>query len=194
MFGSSSAHRLVDDRPGRHGHPFLASHRAFAACTREFARLSDEVSRLVATLAGATAEEKATVRRSPDRCIVQLGPVALTIAWLRGNHDSVAAGELLVIVWRGAVAPRTRHEPERPAAGPAPLGATPLWEQVLTAVGDSEEAWAWQPHGADEIAGCSSNDLAVRCVGRLRAAYLERDVALPPLEPDPVSADAVSVT
>jgi hypothetical protein len=140
--------------------------------------LSDEVSSGVAALQGPTAEEKPTVRRSPERCIVQVGPVALTLAWLRGNLDSVAEGELLVIVWRGEVAPRQRHQPERPGTGPAPLGATPLWEQVLTPFGDSEATWTWQPID-DEIGRCSSTELAARCVGRLGAAYLDREVALP---------------
>jgi hypothetical protein len=185
VFGSSSAHRFDGDRPNGYRQPFLTSRRALAACTRELARLSDEVLRGVAALRGPMADAKATVRRSPDRCIVQLGPVALTLAWLQGHHDSVAAGELLVIVWRGAVAPRQRHQPERPATGPAPLGATPLWEQVLTAVGDSEETWTWQPHD-DEIARCSSTELAARCVGRLRAAYEEREVPLA-LGPDTVN-------
>jgi hypothetical protein len=188
VIGNSSADHLVEDRPSRYRLPFLASQRALAACTREFARLGDEVVRGVAALPGSPAEERNSVRRSPDRFIVQLGPVALTIAWLRGNHDAVAAGELLVIVWCGAVAPRQRHQPERPATGPAPLGATPLWEQVLAAVGDSEETWAWQPHDDDVIGRCSSAELAARCVGRLRAAYLEREVPLP------LDRDAVSIT
>ena len=189
MLESSSApHLLGDDRHTRFGLPFLASHSALAVCTRELARLGDEVVRGVAALAAAAPTEKATVRRSPDRCIVQLGPVALTIAWLRGSYDAVAAGELLVIVWRGAVAPRQRHQPERPATGPAPLGATPLWEQVLTPVGESEETWAWQPQDDDRIGQCSSAELSARCVARLRAAYLEREVPLP------LGPDAVSVT
>lgn len=171
VISTSPAPHLVEDRHARFGVPFLASQRAVAACTRELARLGDEVMRGVAALPGA-ADEKATIRRSPDRCIVQLGPVALTIAWLRSSHDAVAAGELLVIVWRGAVAPRRSHHPERPATGSAPVGATPLWEQVLVAAGDSEETWAWRQH-TDEIARCSSAELAARCVGRLRAAYIE---------------------
>ena len=190
MSGSSSPDRLLgDDRHSRFGPSFLDSHRALAVCTRELARLADEVVRGVAALAGAAAAEKTTVRRSPDRCIVQLGPVALTIAWLRGTHDAVAAGELLVIVWRGAVAPRPRLQPERPATGPAPLGATPLWEQVLTPKGDSEETWAWQPEDDDDrVERCSSAELAARCVGRLRAAYMEREVPLP------LERAAVSIT
>jgi hypothetical protein len=176
VIGSSSAHDVHGDRP-RFGRPYLTSYRALAACTRELARLGDEVVDGIAALRGPMAEEKPTVRRSPDRCIVQLGPVALTLAWLRTTLDSVAEGELLVIVWRGTVAPRQRHQPERPVAGPVPLGATPLWEQVLTPVGDSEETWTWQPRD-DEIGRCSSTALAARCVSRLRVAYLEREVAL----------------
>jgi hypothetical protein len=118
---------------------------------------------------------------------VQLGPVALTLAWLRSSHDSVAAGELLVIVWRGVVAPRMRHEPERPATRPAPLPATPLWEQVLTVIADSEETWAWQPHDT-KIKPCSSTELAARCVERLRVAYLESG------GPSSLNPDAVSIT
>ena len=141
-------------------------------CTRELARLSDDIVRGVAALSGTTVEHKAVVRQWPDRCIVQLGPVALTLAWLRSSHDSVATGELLAIVWRGAVAPRRTYEPERPDKRPAPLPATPLWEQVLTAVGDSEASWGWLPHHA--AAGrCSSTELAASCVERLRVAYLE---------------------
>ena len=171
MIGSSSDHHhLLDDR--RYGQPFLTSHRAFAACSRELTRLTDEVLQAVAHLPAVDAEEKPVVRRSPDRCIIQLGPVALTLAWLRGAQDPVAEGELLVIVWQGAVAPRLRHEPERPIKGPAPAGATPLWEEVLVAAGESEDTWAWQPRAADAPT-CSSTELAARCAKRLGAAYQE---------------------
>jgi hypothetical protein len=179
VIGNVPAHDFAQDRHSRYGLPFLASHRALAACTRELARLADQVVSSTAALSDPASMEKAIVRRSPERCIVQLGPVALTIAWLRGAHDAVDAGELLVIVWRGAVAPRARHQWERPVAGPAKVGATPLWEQVLTAAGDSEETWAWQPQNGELIGRCSSAELAVRCVGRLHAAYVERDVAIP---------------
>lgn len=175
MFGASSADRLIND--GTHyRRPYLASPRAYAACARELGRLGDEVLRGIAALGGDMHDVKATVRRSPDRCIVQLGPVALTFAWLRHNNDSIAAGELLVIVWRGAVAPRKEHNPERPSKGPASLGAKALWEQVLVAVGESEDTWGWHPHG-DELARCSSTELAARCVSRLQAAYLDATIA-----------------
>lgn len=170
MTGGSSGHRLIDDRYTRQ--PFLATHRALAACAREFGRLSDEVVEGVAALPSTNVEHKATARQSPSRCIVQLGPVALTIAWLRGPHDSVETGELLAIVWRGAVAPRQKHEPERHLMVRAPLAATPLWEQVLTAVAETEATWAWQSKDA-AVGRCSSAELAARCVERLRVAYSE---------------------
>jgi hypothetical protein len=173
MIPTSSAERSAEPPHNNYfRQPFLGSHKAVAACSREFVRLSREVLEGVSALPGAAADEKAVVRQSPDRCIVQLGPVALTLGWLRSTHDSVATGELLVIVWRGAVAPRTRHQPERPVTGPAPLAATALWEQVLTPVGDSEASWAWQPRGT-EVGRCSSSELALRCVEQLRVAYVE---------------------
>jgi hypothetical protein len=173
MIETSSAERPIDaPHNNYYRQPFLTSHKALAACGRQFARLSREILDGVAALPDAAAEEKAVVRQSPDRCILQLGPVALTLAWLRSTHDSVATGELLVIVWRGAVAPRMKYQPERPATGPAPLAATPIWEQVFTAAGDSEASWAWQPLGT-QVGGCSSSELAARCVEQLRVAYLE---------------------
>jgi hypothetical protein len=187
MFGSSSAQRLVNDRYTHERQSFLGSHRALAACARELGRLSDEVVHGVAALPSAHVEHKATVRQSPSRCIVQLGPVALTLAWLRSSNDSVATGELLVIVWRGAVAPARKHQPERPHVGPAPLAATALWEQVLTAVADSEATWSWQPRDT-ELVRCSSTELAARCVGQLCAAYLDSDAESPLLShPNPAS-------
>jgi hypothetical protein len=172
MIATSFAERRVDAGTNNYQRPFLASHKAVAACAREFVRLSREIVDGVAALPAAMAEEKAVVRQSPERCIVQLGPVALTLAWLRSTNDSIATGELLVIVWRGAVAPRTRHQPERPVTGPAPLAATALWEQVLTPVADSEASWTWQPRGS-EIGQCSSSELALRCVDQLGVAYQE---------------------
>ncbi len=177
MPGPSSEHDLANGG-FRYGRPFLSTHRAHAACARELVRLTDEVVRLVAALGGPTQTEKVTVRRSPDRCIVQLGPVALTVGWILSNNDAIAQGELLIIVWRGVVAPRREHNPERPSKGPAPLAATPLWEQVLAAVGDSEQTWTWHLQG-DETGWCSSSDLAARCVSRLHAAYLDGVVSAP---------------
>lgn len=116
--------------------------------------------------AGASA---AVVRQSPGRCIVQLGPVALTAAWLRRSTGPLDEGELLVIVWRGSVAPPLEHHPERMSARGAST-ASALWERTLTPVATSEAAWRWQSATA-ESAACSSSELAAQCVEHLRLAH-----------------------
>lgn len=148
---------------------FLASHRALAVCSRELGRLTTDVVRGAAML-GSDVEQKSVERLSPGRCIVQLGPVALTLTWLRSTIDSVADGDLLVIVWRGAVAPRAEHLPERMTTRRQPIAATALWEGVFVAAGSDEASWTWQAKDAG-AAGYSSADLAAQCVERLRTAY-----------------------
>jgi hypothetical protein len=169
--------RDAQDRPS-----FVASHRALAVCTREFGRLAGEVALGLTALNVAGEMEKALVVQSPGRCIAQVGPVALTITWLRSRLDVVADGELLVVVWHGNVAPPSARFRERVMKGPASgtAGAGPsaqaLWEEVLSVSADSEESWRWQPTGASATADAASTSytstaLAARGVERLRAAY-----------------------
>lgn len=153
------------DRPS-----FLASHRALAVCTREFGKLSDGVVDGVEALAASGAAEKPVVRTMPGRCIVQLGPVALTIAWLRSTLDSVADGQLLVMVWRGNVAPKMTRLPEQQASrGAGAAVPVALLEESLTAAGQDEASWTWRL-GAD-MQDFTSAELAARCVKLLREAY-----------------------
>lgn len=163
---------VAGDSDRREGQPFLETHRALAACTREFGRLADGVVHGVAGLRAAGVEEQPVVRQSPGRCIVQLGPVALTVAWLRSTLDSVAKGELLVVVWQGAVAPPREHHPERTATAHATRSASVLWEQALTVVAPTDALWTWKPDSAGSE-GYSSAELAAECVQRLGAAYEE---------------------
>ena len=155
---------------------YTSSFRANAACARELARLYDEIA---ASLSGArvpadakVVEEPPVVRRSPARCLVQLGPVALTVAWLQRAQGTVADGELLVVVWRGEVAVRTPQGFERAHQQSGASLATALWETVLVVSAQSETQWGWAPAsgGGDAL---SSPALAARCVERLRAAYAE---------------------
>ena len=168
--------RDAQDRPS-----FVASHRALAVCTREFGRLTGEIASGLAALHGAGELEKAIVVQSPGRFIVQLGPVALTIAWLRSRLDVVADGELLVVVWHGNVAPPAARFRERVLKGPT-TGAGPsakaLWEEVLSVRADSEESWRWHLAGTLATADAASTsytsmELAARSVDRLRLAYAE---------------------
>jgi hypothetical protein len=164
--------RLLDTT-AEHSHrpAYAASYRANSACARELTRLHDAVADGLAAWCGGT-DEKPVVRRSPARCLVQVGPVALTLAWLQSGHGTVADGELLVVVWRGsvAVASRSPRGFERAGDRAGASCATSLWEQVYMVDASSEEAWGWAPVGGDAL---SSVALADQCVERLRAAYAE---------------------
>ena len=154
---------------------YTSSFRANAACARELARLYDEITESLGdarVLADAKVAEEPVVRRSPARCLVQLGPVALTVGWLQRAQGTVADGELLVVVWRGEVAVRTPQGFERAHQHSGATMATALWETVLVVSAQSESQWGWAPAGGGEDA-LSSAALARRCVERLRAAYAE---------------------
>lgn len=151
---------------------YTASYRANAACTRELARLHEEIETLLTDSSAAPASEEPVVRRSPARCLVQLGPVALTLAWLQRAQGTVADGELLIVVWRGEVGVRTPQGFERAHQQSGASSATAIWETVLVVAAKSETSWGWAPAGAPEEA-LSSSALAHRCVERLRAAYAE---------------------
>jgi hypothetical protein len=150
--------------------PFLSTPRALAPCTREFARLSASIAEIVAASLGGNVPDKIVIRQEPERCIVQVGSAAaLTVAWIRNNRDTVAEGELLVILWRGMVAPSLRHQPER-AAPAALLTATAISETVFVAEASSEADWGWRPLDAPGDRYSSMN-LAHSLVDRLRVIH-----------------------
>jgi hypothetical protein len=149
---------------------FLASHRATLVCAREVALLLKTVAAGASALNAGGSVERPAVRRSPDRCIVQLGPVAITVAWLPRRQVSIEDGRLLVILWRGMVAPPTiQYEPERVPTRAVRSSATALGEQTYRPVAASEATWNWKPEGQDH--SYASADLGERCVEWLRTAY-----------------------
>jgi hypothetical protein len=154
-----------------YGAPFLTTHRAVAVCARELIHLTEEIVAAVTALRDSLGVEKEVVRKPPGRCMVQLGPVALTAVWLRGNADSIASGQLLVNVWEGNVAPPIDHSWERSGRERNSQPARLVWEMVLVASADAESSWAWIPSVADS-APISASQLASTCAEQLRAAYL----------------------
>ncbi|HKW47592.1 MAG TPA: hypothetical protein VJN70_09105 [Gemmatimonadaceae bacterium] len=146
------------------GQPFLNTLRAVSVSAREFARLGDCLSDGVQSSFGETIDRKPNVRRSPDRCIIQVGPCAVTVAWIRNRHDA-AEGELLIIHWRGTVAPATQSQFER--ARELTLTATPLSESVFVADATSETDWMWRSR-EEPLLRYSSASLATWVIERLR--------------------------
>jgi len=172
------AERRADARTYEVRGNFITSHRATAVCARELARLHDAIADGLAAWGVGTARvgddtnlaDAPVVRRTPVRCLVQVGPVALTVAWLQRAQGTVADGELLIVVWRGAVAVQTPGGFERTADRAS--SAIPVWETVLVADAESEAGWVWVPAGVADVT-LSSAMLAEQCIERLRSAHAE---------------------
>ena len=155
---------MVEDRSVQQRDTFLASHRAITHLGREFDRLAAEVTKRVATVNRDDTEIPLEVHRVPGRCTVQLGPVALTLSWVRTRPDNVATGRLMIIEWEGHIGRGT------PSGGP---GAIPLRETVLRAEATRVEDWQWK---SDDVAGYAydSSELAAHCVDSLAYALQDR--------------------
>jgi len=148
---------------------FLGTHRAISVAGREFTRLSDALVAAAKKVATAHAAEAPTTRLSPDRCIVQLGPVALTVAYIRSGRDVPVGGQLLAIIWRGTIAARGEHIPERSGGRKAPAPPVQVWEETHVVSAQSESTWHWHPRALDQ-AGYTSPELAELCIERLQDA------------------------
>jgi hypothetical protein len=159
---------LVAPRTWREPPPFTESYRARAVCVREVAQLSNEIARRLRARHAAGDAAEPGVSQSPGRCIVQLGPVALTVTWLRSRLDVVAEGQLMVVVWQGAVGPGTRQVPERINAR-ATASARVLWEDAFVVVAQDEASWRWHSDAA-HASDCTTLALVDRCVERLSSA------------------------
>lgn len=149
---------------------FLTSHRAQSVGAREFAKLTESLVALAKRAASLNACEPPVTRLSPDRCIVQLGPVALTVAHLRNGNDVPPGGQLLAIIWNGTIAPRGDHVPERNGARHVPPPPVSVWEESMVVSAAAESSWHWHPNGVDS-AGYTSPELAERCIVQLQQAF-----------------------
>ena len=162
--GSAGVSLTDDDRATQQRDTFLASHRAITHLGREFDRLAAEVAKRAATVNRDDVEIPLEVHRVPGRCTVQLGPVALTLSWVRTRPDTVATGRLMIIEWEGQVGRGGM------ASGPSPI---PLRETVLRADATRVEDWQWK---SDDVAGYAydSTELAAHCVDSLAYALQDR--------------------
>ena len=175
MFESTDFIPTESDRAELARERFLTSHRAIAACSREFTVLAQHVAERASALRHELLiEDEADIRLTPERCIIQVGPVALTIAWLRGPLDSLTDGRLLIIAWHGTIARRRFSElPVRRSAAPAAQTAVSISEEVYLASAENELTWAWQSE-ADPSIRYNAMTLAARTVDRLREAWSMR--------------------
>jgi hypothetical protein len=91
------------------------------------------------------------------------------VAFIRNRRES-ADGELLVMHWRGNVAPSLRHEPER--ASPRTQSAQVLSESLYIPEATSETDWIWRSR-AEPTLSYTWMSLAELVIDRLRTIYDE---------------------
>ena len=144
---------------------FLGSSRAVAVCAREFERLADNIAKRAATV-GEKTGTRAEVQRMPDRCIVQMGPVALSVSWVRERVDTVATGRLMIAEWQGTVVRASQRPPEMQTKSVPHGPATLMRENILRADATGEPDWLWR-HESTTDRGFASRDLAAQCVDSL---------------------------
>ncbi|MBX6330670.1 MAG: hypothetical protein IRY91_02360 [Gemmatimonadaceae bacterium] len=73
------------------------------AAHREVGRVIDGIVEGAAELRACFPEVEVGVRRTPERCVVQAGPVALSASWLSPSPATDGGGTLLVLEWEGTV-------------------------------------------------------------------------------------------
>lgn len=153
---------------------FLDSHRALAVCAREFDRLADDVAKRVMDLEDEAKGLKADVKRSPGRCIVQLGPVALTISWLRTRGETVSQGRLLIVEWTGTVGANGAQEYVNGVPTVAVTQtAKVVSEAVYMAEASDEKSWTWRREGKNVRKAHKSPELAKSVVSSVNSTLRE---------------------
>ena len=153
---------------------FLDSHRALAVCAREFDRLADDIAKRVLNLQDEAKGLKADVRRSPGRCIVQLGPVALTISWLRTRAETVSQGRLLIVEWNGTVGANGAQEYVNGVPTVAVTQtAKVVRETVFLPDASDEKSWTWRREGKNGRKAWKSADLAKSVVSSVNGTLRE---------------------
>lgn len=170
MIEQASPDQVLEAKLGPDRTAFLSSHRAQSVGVREFTRFTETLVAHAKRIATLNAIGAPVLRLAPERCIIQLGPVALTAAHIRTGNDVPPGGQLLVIVWKGTIAPRGEHIPERLGARHVPVPPVSVWEESLTVSADNEASWHWHPRGL-EREGYTSIELAERCTSQLEQAF-----------------------
>lgn len=133
--------------------PYMAQPRAQTALRRELDALTTELASRVKSAGSERANAQATLHSSPQRVVVQLGSVGLSLSWVAARSGNLADGRLLVIEWEGAVA----H-----GRGMGGLKtASPTREQVFRPEAKGPDDWCWRADDGGTVGTAySSRNLA----------------------------------
>jgi hypothetical protein len=133
---------------------FMSQPRAQSALKREFEMLTSELADRVKFESDRLGDKQVEMHCAPQRLVVQLGPVGLSMSWVAGRSGNLADGRLLVIEWDGSITHR-RH------MGGAKT-ASPTREQTYRPVANGPDDWCWRPEDG-EGSSYSSRNLAGQC-------------------------------
>jgi hypothetical protein len=128
---------------------FMSEPRAQTALKREFETLTTELERRVKFESARLGEKKFELHSAPQRLVVQLGTVGLSMSWVADRSGNIADGRLMVIQWEGAVA----HGRSMGGAQTASL----TLERVFRPEANSADDWCWRPETGDGAAYSSRN-------------------------------------
>jgi hypothetical protein len=137
------------------GHPtFMSQPRAQTALKREFEMLTTELAERVKFESDRLGDKQVEMHCAPQRLVVQLGPVGLSMSWVAGRSGNLADGRLLVIEWDGAITHRRHIGGEKTAS--------PTREQLYRPEAKGPDDWTWRPE-TGEGSSYSSRNLAGQC-------------------------------
>lgn len=133
---------------------YMSQPRAQSALKREFEMLTTELAERVKFESDRLGDKQVEMHCAPQRLVVQLGPVGLSMSWMAGRSGNLADGRLLVIEWDGAITHR------RTMGGLKT--ASPTHEQLYRPEAKGPDDWCWKPEGG-EGSSYSSRNLAGQC-------------------------------
>jgi hypothetical protein len=129
--------------------PYMSQPRAQTALRRELDALTTELASRVKSVGGDRTDGHVEFHCSPQRLVVQLGSVGLSLSWVAARSGNLADGRLLVIEWAGAIA----H-----GRGMGGLKtASPTREQSFRPDAKGPDDWCWRAEGATGTAYSSRN-------------------------------------
>jgi hypothetical protein len=131
--------------------PYMNQPRAQTALRRELDTLTTELASRVKAVSADRADGSVEFHSSPQRLVVQLGSVGLSLSWVAARSGNLSDGRLLVIEWAGSIT----HG--RGMGGSKT--ASPTHEQSFRPEAKGPEDWCWRAEGTVGTS-YSSRDLA----------------------------------
>lgn len=129
--------------------PYMAQPRAQTALRRELDTLTTELATRVKSIGGDRTDGHVEFHSSPQRLVVQLGLVGLSLSWVAARSGNLADGRLLVIEWAGSIT-------HGRGMGGAKT-ASPTREQLFRPEAKGPDDWCWRADGAGGTAYSSRN-------------------------------------